>query len=266
MENFARIVLNKGKEQSPKRRHPWVFSGAIKRIEAEKELEEGEIVEVFSVGGEYLGTGHYQPGGSIAVRIFSFERIMPDYAFWKSKIQAAFAFRQTLGFTQQASTDVFRLIFAEGDGLPGLIVDVYGNTAVMQCHTIGMYLIREQLAKAIIEVGNPIITAVYDKSAETLPGKAAAQDTNGYLAGEGKGSEIVNENNVKFLVDWVHGQKTGFFIDQRENRDLLAHYSPGKTILNTFCYTGGFSMYSLRAGATLVHSGDSSKKGTELTH
>jgi len=265
MEKFARIVLNKGKEQSPKRRHPWIFSGAIKRIEAENELVDGEIVEVFSAGGEYLGTGHYQPGGSIAVRIFSFEQIIPDYTFWKSKIQTAFTFRQTLGFTQQADTNVFRLIFAEGDGLPGLIVDVYGSTAVMQCHTIGMYLLREQLAKALVEVGNPVITAVYDKSAETLPGKAAAQATNGYLVGEGKGSEVVNENGVKFLVDWVNGQKTGFFIDQRENRDLLAHYSSGKKVLNTFCYTGGFSMYSLQAGATLVHSVDSSKKAITLT-
>ena len=265
MENFARIVLNKGKEQSPKRRHPWVFSGAIKKIQAEKELEEGEIVEVFSSGGEYLGTGHYQPGGSIAVRLFSFERVLPNYDFWKSKIQTAFTYRQTLGFTPQAETNVYRLIFAEGDGLPGLIVDVYGNTAVMQCHTIGMYLIREQLAKALIEVGSTVITAVYDKSAETLPAKAAAQAQNGYLIGEGRGSEVVNENGVKFLVDWVHGQKTGFFIDQRENRALLAHYSPGKSVLNTFCYTGGFSMYSLQQGASLVHSVDSSKKAIELT-
>ena len=265
MKAVARILLNKGKEHSLKRRHPWVFSGAIKKIQAEKEVEEGEVVEVFSAGGEFLGVGHYQPGGSIAVRIFSFEPVEPDYAFWKSKIQAAMTFRRTLGFDQQAPTDVYRLIFAEGDGLPGLIVDVYGDTAVMQCHTIGMYLIRQQLAQALVEVGAPALRAVYDKSAETLPAKAAAQATNGYLVGEGSGSQVVQENGNKFLVDWVHGQKTGFFIDQRENRALLAHYSPGKKVLNTFCYTGGFSMYSLNAGAALVHSVDSSKKAIDLT-
>lgn len=265
MKAIARIYLHKGKEHSLKRRHPWVFSGAIKKIQAEMEVEEGEVVEVYSAGGEFLGMGHYQPGGSIAVRIFSFEQVSADYTFWKSKIQTAVTFRHTLGFGQQVPTNVYRLIFAEGDGLPGLIVDVYGDTAVMQCHTIGMYLIRHQLAQALLEVGAPVLRAVYDKSAETLPAKAAAQASNGYLLGEGTGSQEVNENGNKFLVDWVNGQKTGFFIDQRENRALLAHYSPGKKVLNTFCYTGGFSIYSLNAGATLVHSVDSSKKAIELT-
>ncbi|MGV3503517.1 MAG: class I SAM-dependent rRNA methyltransferase [Adhaeribacter sp.] len=265
MKAVARILLNKGKEQSLKRRHPWVFSGAIKKIQAEQELEEGEVVAVYSAGGEFLGMGHYQPGGSIAVRIFSFEPVVPDYAFWKSKIQAAFTYRQTLGFGRQTSDGVYRLIFAEGDGLPGLIADVYGETVVMQCHTIGMYLIRDLLAQALVEVGAPVIRAVYDKSAESLPAKAAAQASNGYLLGEGSGSQVVLENTSKFLVDWVNGQKTGFFIDQRENRALLAQYSPGKKVLNTFCYTGGFSMYALQAGAALVHSVDSSKKAIELT-
>lgn len=265
MKAVARILLNKGKEQSLLRRHPWVFSGAIKGIQAEQEVQEGEVVEVYSAGGQFLGVGHYQPGGSIAVRIFSFEPVTPDYAFWKSKIQAAFTYRQTLGFGQHTPDGVYRLVFAEGDGLPGLIADVYGDTVVLQCHTIGMYLIRDLLAQALLEVGAPILRAVYDKSAETLPAKAAAQASNGYLKGEGSGSQVVLENTSKFLVDWVHGQKTGFFIDQRENRSLLAHYSPGKKVLNTFCYTGGFSMYALQAGAALVHSVDSSKKAIELT-
>jgi 23S rRNA (cytosine1962-C5)-methyltransferase len=261
----ARIFLNKGKEHSLKRRHPWVFSGAIRKIMAEDEVKEGEVVAVYSAGGEFLGMGHYQPGGSIAVRIFSFEEVVTDYDFWKSKVSAAFHFRRTLGFAGTGPDEVYRLIFAEGDGLPGLIVDVYGDTAVMQCHTIGMYLIRQQLAQALLEVGAPALQAVYDKSAETLPAKAAAQATNGYLLGEGAGSQVVLENNHKFLVDWVNGQKTGFFIDQRENRTLLSHYSPGKKVLNTFCYTGGFSVYALQAGAALVHSVDSSKKAIELT-
>ncbi|KAA5546670.1 class I SAM-dependent rRNA methyltransferase [Adhaeribacter rhizoryzae] len=263
MKEFARVILHGGKDHSLKRRHPWVFSGAIKKIQGE--VAEGEAVEVFSAGGEYLGTGHYQPGGSIAVRIFSFERVELNFNFWKERINQAYTYRRALNFIENNNTNVYRLVFAEGDSLPGLVVDVYNNTAVMQCHTIGMYRIRETLAQAIVEVGAPTITAVYDKSAETLLAKAAAQATNGYLIGEATDSQVVQENNNKFTVDWVHGQKTGFFIDQRENRSLLAQYSQGKSVLNTFCYTGGFSIYSLNAGASLVHSVDSSKKAIELT-
>lgn len=263
MKEFARVILHGGKDQSLKRRHPWVFSGAIKKIQGE--VEEGEAVEVFSAGGEYLGTGHYQPGGSIAIRIFSFERVELNFNFWREKISQAYTYRRALGLLGNTNTNVYRLVFAEGDSLPGLVVDVYNDTAVMQCHTIGMYRIRETLAQAILEVGTPTLKAVYDKSAETLPAKAAAQATNGYLAGEASDSQVVEENGNKFTVDWVHGQKTGFFIDQRENRALLAHYSKGKSVLNTFCYTGGFSIYSLNAGANLVHSVDSSKKAIDLT-
>jgi 23S rRNA (cytosine1962-C5)-methyltransferase len=264
MKEFARVILHGGKEHSLKRRHPWVFSGAIKKIQGE--VEEGEPVEVFSADGDFLGTGHYQPGGSIAVRIFSFERQEINYDFWKSKINQAYTYRRALGFINNAQTNVYRLVFAEGDSLPGLVVDVYNDTAVMQCHTIGMYRIRELLAQAILEIGNPTLKAVYDKSAETLPAKAAAQATNGYLIGQASESQVVQENGNKFTVDWINGQKTGFFIDQRENRTLLAHYSRNKSVLNTFCYTGGFSIYSLNAGAALVHSVDSSKKAIDLTN
>ncbi|MDB5260889.1 MAG: SAM-dependent methyltransferase [Adhaeribacter sp.] len=264
MEEYARVILQAGKEHSLKRRHPWVFSGAIKKISTD--ITDGEPVEVFSAGGEYLGTGHYQTGGSIAVRLFSFVRVVLDQAFWQSKIKLAYDYRRTLGFTDNNITDVYRLVFAEGDGLPGLVVDVYNDTAVMQCQTTGMYHIREVLAQAILAVGGPTIKAVYDKSAETLSAKATAQGANGYLLGEASASQVVQENGNKFTVDWVHGQKTGFFIDQRENRALLAHYSAGKSVLNTFCYTGGFSVYSLNAGASLVHSVDSSKKAIEFTN
>ncbi len=262
MTTFPAILLHAGKEHSLKRFHPWVFSGAIKKVEGE--VQEGDIVQVFTNRREFLGMGHFQPG-SIAVRIFSFAPVEPDYAFWLSKVRRAYDYRKEQGFIDNPTTDVYRLIFAEGDSLPGLIVDVYGNTAVLQAHNVGMYRVREQIAKALVEVYNGKLTAVYDKSAETLPNKGPEQGQNGYLVGETPVPHVVQENGNKFLVDWVTGQKTGFFIDQRENRQLLAHYSKGKTVLNTFCYTGGFSIYSLNAGAKAVHSVDVSKKAIVLT-
>lgn len=228
------------------------------------ELQEGDVVEMFSSQREYLGTGHFQIG-SIAVRIFSFEKVEPNEAFWINKIRQAYVFRRQLGLTDSPTTDVYRLVYAEGDNLPGLIMDVYKDTVVMQAHTVGMHLIRKQLVEALQEVLGSKLQAVYDKSTETLPHKADIQPENGYLFGSPSDDRVVNENGSKFLVDWEGGQKTGFFIDQRENRELLARYSRGKSVLNTFCYTGGFSVYALNAGASEVHSVDSSKRAIELT-
>jgi 23S rRNA (cytosine1962-C5)-methyltransferase len=260
---LPQIVLAKGKEHSLKRFHPWVFSGAIKR--KPEELVDGDLVEVFSSQGEYLGTGHYQPAGSISVRIITFDEVDIDADFWEKKIAQAYSYRTALGLTNSEATNVYRLIFAEGDGLPGLIVDVYGETAVVQAHTIGMYRARHDIAQALMKVLGNKIKGVYDKSAETISQKSEVKAENGYLIGDTGGHTTVEENGNKFFVDWVNGQKTGFFIDQRENRALVARYAPGKKVLNTFCYTGGFSVYALNAGAELVHSVDSSKKAIDLT-
>lgn len=221
-------------------------------------------MEVYSSKREFLGLGHYAPG-SIAVRIISFEQVEPDYAFWKNKVQQAYDYRKSLGLTGNEHTDVYRLLYAEGDGAPGLIIDVYKDTAVVQTHSVGMYLVREMVARAVQEVLGDGIKAVYDKSAESLPAKSPVAAENGYLIGESSGGVVVTENGHKFFVDWESGQKTGFFIDQRENRDLLARYVKGKSVLNTFCYTGGFSVYALNAGAKEVHSVDVSKKAIKLT-
>ena len=259
---MAKIFLHKGKEQSILRKHPWVFSGAIRKMEGE--VEEGDLVSVFTARGEWLGVGHYAPG-SIAVRLFSFEELDVNPQFWYDKISAAFELRRSLGLVDNDQTDVYRLVYAEGDGLPGLIVDVYGDTAVLQAHSIGMWKARDEIAQALKEVMGNRLSAVYDKSAESLPPKAPVEVKNGYILGEGKGKGEVKENGNRFAIDWAGGQKTGFFIDQRENRSLLATYSKEKKVLNTFCYTGGFSIYALNAGASLVHSVDVSKKAIELT-
>lgn len=243
--------------------HPWVFSGAIKK--KPEGLADGDVVEVYSAQQEFLGIGHFQQGGSISVRIFSFEDTLIDQEFWESKIYTAFYFRQTIGLTNNPKTDVYRLVFAEGDGLPGLVIDVYGKTAVLQAHTVGMYRSRQEIALAIMNVAEGSITAVYDKSAESLSAKANVEAQNGYLIGDNGAETTVQENGNQFYVDWVNGQKTGFFVDQRENRELVAKYAKGKNVLNTFCYTGGFSVYALNAGAELVHSVDSSKRAIEVT-
>ncbi|WP_162426344.1 class I SAM-dependent rRNA methyltransferase [Pontibacter pudoricolor] len=260
--SFIKLYLAPGKENSLKRLHPWVFSGAIRK--ADGEPEEGEIVEVYSSKREFLGMGHYALG-SIAVRIFSFEQVEPDYSFWKSKVKQAYDYRNRLGLIDNPETDVYRLIYAEGDGVPGLIVDMYKDTAVVQTHSLGMYNVREFVTKALQEIYGAKLRAVYDKSAESLPQKSVPDAVNGYLFGKSEGGVVVTENGNKFFIDWESGQKTGFFIDQRENRDLLARYTKGKSVLNTFCYTGGFSVYALNAGAELVHSVDVSKKAIELT-
>lgn len=263
MTERTRITLHAGKEVSLQRFHPWVFSGAIKKMQGEP--QDGDTVEVYSSRNEFLGVGHYQKG-SITVRIFSFEPTAADAIFWKSKLQRAYDFRQVLGFTNNPQTNVYRLVFAEGDGLPGLIIDVYNDTAVVQAHSIGMYRAKEYIANALQQIYGAKLRAVYDKSAETLHLQQTEAPLNSYLIGSGDEAQVVVENGNPFYVDWVTGQKTGFFIDQRENRELLAKYSPGKAVLNTFCYTGGFSVYALNAGAMLVHSVDSSRKAIELTN
>ncbi|WP_303309741.1 class I SAM-dependent rRNA methyltransferase [Hymenobacter sp. BT730] len=262
----ATLTLKPGKDQSLRRLHPWVFSGAIARMQGE--VVEGEVVSVLAANGELLGVGHYAPG-SIAVRMLDFgtEAQLPDAAFWEQKLRNAYQLRQRLGLTGTGNTNVYRLIHAEGDGLPGLIIDVYGDTAVVQAHSAGMYKARPLIAAALQAVLGESLRAIYDKSAETVPAKAAPDAQNGYLLGESTGQEhVVEENGHRFAVDWETGQKTGFFIDQRDNRALLARYAPGRRVLNTFCYTGGFSVYALQAGAELVHSVDSSKKAIELTN
>jgi 23S rRNA (cytosine1962-C5)-methyltransferase len=270
MSEITKIVLNSGKEQSPKRFHPWIFSGAIKKIP--ENLKNGDVVEVYSSKDEYLGTGHYQKG-SIMVRIFSFEKIVPDVSFWKSKIQKAFDYRQSIGLTNDVSSNVYRLVYGEGDGLPGLIIDYYNGTAVIQAHSIGMYRERFFFVEALKEIYGDKLKSVYDKSKESLgssgtkvplESKENSELKNGYLYGSGSEKEV-QENGHKFHIDWEEGQKTGFFIDQRENRKLVAQYAPGRKMLDCFCYAGGFSVYALKAGANEVHSVDSSKAAIQLT-
>jgi 23S rRNA (cytosine1962-C5)-methyltransferase len=261
-EVIAKIFLKPGKEQSLKRFHPWVFSGAIGKPEGNP--EEGDPVNVYSTDGEFLAMGHCQIG-SIAVRILSFEEVIPDFNFWKMKIERAWNLRKSSGITERAETNVFRLVHAEGDGMPGLIIDFYNGTAVMQMHTVGMFLVRDMLVKALQEVLGDKLKAVYDKSAKTLPFKADISAEDGYLLGEGGETEVL-ENGLRFRVDWLEGQKTGFFIDQRENRLLVQHFAKNRDVLNMFCYTGGFSFYAMKGGASLVHSVDSSAKAIELTN
>jgi 23S rRNA (cytosine1962-C5)-methyltransferase len=255
------VILKSGKEISLKRMHPWVFSGAIKGVSGE--LNEGDLVDVYSNHGEYLGVGHFQPG-TISVRMISFkkEEINPD--FWVAKIEEAVKLRKNAGFIDNPGTNVFRLINAEGDGMPGLVVDFYNGTAILQMHSVGMYLIRDLITEALKKVLGKKLTCVFDKSEATLPFKAGIAAKSEYVFGT-PGENKVVENGNTFFIDWEEGQKTGFFIDQRENRKLLADYSKGRNVLNMFCYTGGFSVYAMRAGARLVHSVDASKKAIELT-
>lgn len=258
---FKKITLKSGKEISIYRYHPWIFSGAIKQMSAEP--AEGEIVAVYDNKNEFLALGHYQIG-SIAVRIFSFEMVNIDTDFWKSKFQQAITFRRNLGFFNNPELNVFRLIHGEGDGLPGLIVDYYNGTAVMQAHSVGMYRHRKEFAQILTELLPNEVTSVYDKSEGTLPFKANLNPKDEYLVGEPKNGEVLEYGN-KFAIDWEQGQKTGFFIDQRENRKLLGEYSNGKKVCNVFGYTGGFSIYALAAGAKLAHSVDASKLAIDLT-
>ncbi len=260
MTKYKQIWLRKGKEESLLRFHPWVFSGAIARID--EGVDEGEVVRVVTNSGDFIAVGHYQQG-SIAVRVLTFNDVAIDDTFWASRLQSALAMRQAIGIADNPQNNTYRLVHGEGDNLPGLIIDVYGETAVMQAHSIGMHLCRKQIAASLIEVMNGRVKHIYYKSETTLP-FMTADDMNGFLTG-GSDENIATENGLKFRVDWLKGQKTGFFVDQRENRSLLEHYAHGKRVLNMFCYTGGFSFYAMRGGAELVHSVDSSAKAIELT-
>jgi len=261
-KSYPQVVLKSGKEQSLQRFHPWVFSGAIHEIRGR--VEEGDVVEVVSSRNEFLAMGHCQVG-SIAVRIFSFEKVEPDFIFWKDKLDRALDVRKKLGLVDNATTNVYRLVHGEGDGMPGLIVDFYNGTAVLQAHSAGMFLIRETIARALKEVMGERLIAVYDKSEKTVPFKADLDPKDGYLLGESKVFEVQEYGN-RFNVDWIEGQKTGFFVDQRENRRLVQEYSKDRSVLNMFCYSGGFSFYAMRGGAKLVHSVDSSAKAIDLTN
>ncbi len=262
--NYPKIVLHKGKERSLQLFHPWVFSGAIKSQPAG--LTEGDIVETWSNDDKYLGTGHFHKG-TITVRILTFENEIIDTQFWQKKIQKAFECRKALGFLNGTNTNVYRLLHGEGDNLPGLIIDIYHDTAVIQAHTIGMSKHRLEIAAALREIYQDSLKAIYDKSADSLQKQNLPGLKNEYIYNE-KPNTIeseVKENDYIFSIDYINGQKTGFFIDQRENRKLLSQYSKNKNVLNTFCYTGGFSVYALAAGASLVHSVDSSKKAISDT-
>lgn len=260
---YKKVYLKPGKEESLKRFHPWVFSGAIARIEGEP--EEGEIVDVFTSKKEFIACGHYQVG-SIAVRVLSFTQQEIDRDFWRQKLQVAKDLRVALGLIGNPENNTYRLVHGEGDNLPGLIIDVYDHTAVVQAHSAGMHVFRMEIAEALSEVMGDIVQNIYYKSETTLPFKAdLLARENGFIKG-GSHENVAMENGLKFHVDWLKGQKTGFFVDQRENRHLLERYSKGRNVLNMFCYTGGFSFYAMRGGANLVHSVDSSAKAIDLTN
>lgn len=260
MQNHKTITLKRGKEESLLRFHPWVFSGAI--ADLPKDIEEGDIVKVVASDGRPLGVGHYEIG-SIAVRMLSPEEITIDESFFAERLAQAWALRERLGLIRPDNT-TFRLVHGEGDFLPGCVVDIYGNTAVLQAHSPGMHYARNIIAKALTELPGAGIRNVYYKSETTLPYKARLDPVNDYIIG-GFETNIATENGLKFNIDWLKGQKTGFFVDQRDNRALLQRYSDGAKVLNMFCYTGGFSVYAMRGGATLVHSVDSSAKAVTLT-
>ena len=258
--NYKKIQLKRGKEDSLGRFHPWIFSGAIARIEPG--IEEGDTVEVCSSTGDFLAVGHYQIG-SIAVRILDFGKREIDESFYTERLSQAYLLRKSLGLIRP-DNNAFRLVHGEGDFLPGLVVDIYDRTAVVQAHSPGMHYARNMIADALLNIADGLIENVYYKSETTLPYMAQLDSRDGYIKGSFQ-TNIAIENGLKFHVDWLRGQKTGFFVDQRANRALLEHYSHGRAVLNMFCYTGGFSFYAMRGGARLVHSVDSSAKAIQLT-
>lgn len=261
MDKYKKVYLRKGKEQSLDRYHPWVFSGAIAHVD--DGVDEGEVVNVFSSDGRFIAVGHYQIG-SISVRVLSFDDCDIDSKFWSASLNGALEMRIALGLADSSAGDTYRLVHGEGDFLPGLVIDVYGKTAVMQAHSVGMHMMRNDIARELMAVMGGRIDNIYYKSETTLPFKAELGQEDGFICG-GSADNVAVENGLKFYVDWLKGQKTGFFIDQRDNRSLLEHYSAGRNVLNMFCYTGGFSVYAMRGGAASVHSVDSSAKAIELT-
>jgi len=259
---YKSVYLKKGKEESLNRFHPWIFSGAIHHME--EGIEEGDIVNVFTATNDFIAVGHYQIG-SIAVRVLSFSEEEINHSFWCSHLESALKMRQRIGIADNDNNNTYRLVHGEGDALPGLIIDCYGETMVMQAHSVGMHTSRKAVCRALVEVMGNRMKHVYYKSETTLPFKAELEQENDFIHG-GTDNDIAIENGLKFHVDWLHGQKTGFFIDQRENRSLLEHYAKDKSVLNMFCYTGGFSVYAMRGQAKMVHSVDSSAKAIELTN
>ena len=255
------VILKRGKEESLLRFHPWIFSGAIADIKGAP--DEGDIVDVYTHEGKWIAVGHIQVG-SIAVRVLSFKHENIDADFWFRRLSVAFDMRRSLGLTDREDHNIYRLVHGEGDNLPGLVIDIYGHTAVVQAHSVGMHCNRMDIAEALMRVMGDRIKGIYYKSETTLPFKADIDRGNGYIIG-GPTDDTPLEYGMKMPVDWISGQKTGLFIDQRENRALLERYSKGRSVLNMFCYTGGFSLAALRGGAKLVHSVDSSARAIELT-
>ncbi len=261
MKDSSRIILSKGKEQSLLRSHPWVFSGAIKKIDGKP--GEGDVVTVVDHKEQFIGRGHFA-NGSIAVRMLTFMDEQINAEFWKQRIGDAFRYREETGITRIEDTNAYRLVFAEGDHLPGLIIDLYDSTAVMQAHSYGMWRSRELIANALRDVMGTRLGSVYDKSVEALPGNKGFEVHDGYLIKVNEPNGIIREYGNSFYVDWAQGQKTGFFLDQRENRKLLASFAKGKRVINAFSYSGGFSVYAMQAGAVSVHSVDSSRRAIEM--
>jgi len=259
---YKALYLKRGKEESLRRFHPWVFSGAVHHIEGN--LEEGDFVRVLTSEGQFVAVGQWQIG-TIAVRVLTFEDQDITTEFWRCRLQSAYDVRLSIGVAGREDNNTYRLVHGEGDNLPGLVIDMYGATAVMQAHSVGMHVCRKEIASALKEVIGDALQAIYYKSETTLPYKADLGQENGFLLGSSS-DNIAVENGLRFRIDWLRGQKTGFFVDQRDNRALLEKYSKGRKVLNMFCYTGGFSVYSMRGGATLVHSVDSSSKAVDLVN
>ncbi|MBQ8948851.1 MAG: class I SAM-dependent rRNA methyltransferase [Prevotella sp.] len=259
---MKRLQLKRGKEESLRRFHPWVFSGAVAQSDAD--LEEGDLVRVVTSDGDFIAVGHYQIG-SIAVRVLSFRDVEINDEFWNSRLKSALEMRRSIGIADNPQNNTYRLVHCEGDLLPGLVIDVYGKTAVIQAHSVGMHVSRIEIAEQLMAVMEGRIENIFYKSETTLPYTAGLGQENGFLGGGSEDNTAV-ENGLMFYVDWLRGQKTGFFVDQRDNRSLLEKFSRDKNVLNMFCYTGGFSFYAMRGGARLVHSVDSSAKAIELTN